>query len=267
MFDTHCHLYLEPLYSNLDKIILKAKEVDVNYLLIPGIDYKSSIKAIEISNCYQNTYAAVGIHPTTAVKEEDIGKEIFKLEKLILKEKVVAVGEIGLDYYHKVNPESIQKILLEKQLKLAIKYNKTSIIHSRHSTENIISLLKGLGPRNFKSSLVFHCCEPEETILKFVKKNNYFIGIDGDITFDKYKQDFIKKVPLENLVLETDSPFLAPTKDGKKDRNKINYPSLLPEIAKEISKIKNISLNKIIKKTTENALLLFGVSSGYNKIC
>jgi len=267
MFDTHCHLYLDSLYFNLDEIILRARKVNVNYLVIPGIDYKSSLKSIEISNCYENTFAAVGIHPTTTVKEEDIEKYIFKIEKLILKEKVVAVGEIGLDYYHKVNSESIQKILLEKQLKLAIKHNKASIIHSRHSTENIISLLKGLGPENFESSLVFHCCEPEKNILKFVKENNYFIGIDGDITFDKYKQDFIKKVPLENLVLETDSPFLAPTKDGKKDRNKINYPFLLPEIAKEVSKVKSINLDKIIKKTTENALLLFGGSSGYNKIC
>ncbi|MBU0998030.1 TatD family hydrolase [Patescibacteria group bacterium] len=267
MFDTHCHLYLDPLYSNLDKIILRTKEVGVNYLVIPGIDYKSSLKAIEISNCYENTYAAVGIHPTTLISAENIEKEIFKIEELVLKDKVVAVGEIGLDYYHKVNSESTQKVLLEKQLKLAIKYNKAVIIHSRHSSEDIISLIKKSGPKNFNSNLVFHCSEPEDEILKIAIKYKYFIGIDGDITFDKNKQDFIKKVPMENLVLETDSPLLAPTKDGRKDRNKINYPYYLPEIANKVSKIKNIEVNEIIKKTTSNALLLFGVSSGYNETC
>ena len=265
MFDTHCHLYLEPLNLDLDRIIFKSKESEVNYLVVPGVDYKTSLKSVEISNCYENVYAAVGFHPTELIKEEDIEKELFKIEELISKEKVVAVGEIGLDYYHKVNSESIQKVLLQKQLSLAIKYNKTVIIHSRHSTEDIIKLINNFGPENFDKSLVFHCAEPAEEILNFVISNNYFIGIDGDITFDKNKQDFIRKVPLEYLVLETDSPLLAPTNDGIKDRNKINYPYYLPQIAKKVSEITNISLDKIIKTTTSNALLLFGVSSGYNK--
>ena len=267
MFDTHCHLYLEPLYSDIDKIILKSRELNVNYFLIPGIDFESSLKSIEISNCYDNVFAAIGIHPTTLINKEDIEKEIYKIEELILKDKVIAVGEIGLDYYHKVNTEFIQKVLLEKQLKLAIKYNKSVIIHSRHSSEDIIRLIKDLGFNNFEGNLVFHCSEPDKEILKVVKENNYFIGIDGDITFNKNKQDFIQKVPLNNLVLETDSPFLAPTKDGIKDKNKINYPYYLPQIANKVSKIKKISFKDVISKTTENALLLFGVSSGYNEIC
>jgi TatD DNase family protein len=265
MFDTHCHLYSDPLNLDLDRIIFKTKESGVNYLVVPGVDYKTSQKSIEISNCYENVYAAVGIHPTELIKEEDIEKEIFKIEELIHKDKVVAVGEIGLDYYHKVNLESVQKVLLQKQLRLAIKYNKTVIIHSRHSTEDIIKVLIELGLENFEHSLVFHCAEPVNEILNLSIKNNYFIGIDGDITFDKNKQDFIKNVPLENLVLETDSPLLAPTDDGVKDRNKINYPYYLPQIAKKVSDIKNISLERVVSTTTANALLLFGVSSGYNK--
>ena len=265
MFDTHCHLYFDALYLDLDRIIFKSKEEKVNYLVIPGADYKTSLKAIEISNCYENVYAAVGFHPTELILEEDIEKELFKIEELISKEKVVAVGEIGLDYYHKINSELVQKILLEKQLGLAIKYNKSAIIHSRHSTEDVIKIIRDFGTENFERSLVFHCAEPANEVLDFSIKNNYFIGIDGDVTFDKNKQDFIKEVPMKNLVLETDSPFLAPTEDGIKDRDKINYPYYLPKIAKKVSEIKNISLNEVIKTTTSNALLLFGVSSGYNK--
>lgn len=264
MFDTHCHLYTDPINLDLDRIIFKTKESGVNYLVVPGIDYKTSLKSIEIANCYENVYAAVGIHPTEFIKEEDIEKEVFKIEELIQKEKVLAVGEIGLDYYHKVNSESIQKVLFQKQLSLAIKYNKTVIIHSRHSTDDVIKLINDFGAENFDQSLVFHCAEPIDDILKLAINNNYFIGIDGDVTFDKNKQDFIRKVPLNNLVLETDSPLLAPTDDGIKDRNKINYPYYLPEIANKVSEIKKISLDKIIKTTTLNALLLFGVSSGYN---
>jgi len=267
MFDTHCHLYLDPLYQDLDRIIIKTKEVGVKYLVIPGIDNKTSLAATEISNCYEDTYAAVGVHPTTLIEEKDIEKEILKIEDLILKEKVVAIGEIGLDYYHKVNSELIQKILLEKQLKLALKYDKSIIIHSRHSTDDLILILKKVGLNNFKNNLVFHCAEPENDILKIVKNNNLFIGIDGDITFDSIKQEFIKKVPIKNLVLETDSPLLAPTLDGKKDREKVNYPYYLPQIAKKVSELKEIDLDKVIKITTKNALLLFGVSSGYNEIC
>ena len=267
MFDSHCHLYSDPLYQNLDNIIAKTKEVSVNYLVVPGVDYKTSITSTEISNCYENTYAAVGIHPTTLINEEDIEKELFKIEGLISREKVVAIGEIGLDYYHKINSELVQKILLEKQLKLALKYDKAVIIHSRHSTDDIIIILKKLGLDNFKNSLVFHCAEPEKDILDLVKENDLFIGIDGDITFDNVKQEFIKRVPLSNLVLETDSPYLAPTMNGIKDREKINYPYYLPQIAKKVSELKDINLSSVIKKTTENALLLFGVSSGYNKIC
>jgi len=265
MFDTHCHLYLDPLNLDLDRIIFKTKESGVNYLIVPGVNYKTSLKSIEISNCYENVYSAVGFHPTELIKEEDIERELFKIEELILKEKVVAVGEIGLDYYHKVNSESVQKVLLRKQLRLAIKYNKATIIHSRHATEDVIKLIKDFGTENFEKSLVFHCAEPLDEILELSIKNNYFIGIDGDITFDTYKQDFIRKVPLENLVLETDSPLLAPTDDGIKDRNKINYPYYLPQIAKKVSEIKSISLDRVITTTTANALLLFGVSSGYNK--
>ena len=259
MFDTHCHLYLDPLFKNISEIINKSRDSKVKYFLVPGVDLKTSKKAIEISLEFENVFASVGIHPTIEVEKENIVSLVYKIEEIINSDRVVAVGEIGMDYYHKVNPERIQKNLFEKQLDLAIRYNKPVIIHSRHSSEDIISSLKNKGLKNFSKSLVFHCAEPENEILEVSKKYNFFIGVDGDVTFDIKKQNFVRKVPLENMVLETDSPYLSPTSNGKKDKSIINYPYNLPLIAERVSKIKNISVENIVQITTENALMLFGV--------
>jgi TatD DNase family protein len=264
MFDTHCHLYIDPLLKSLDEIILKSFESGVKYLMVPGVDFATSQKSIEISNCYENVFAAVGIHPTTIIEKEQIDKSLYKIEESIQKEKVMAVGEIGLDYYHKFNSESTQKELFDKQLKIAVKYNKSVIVHSRHSSEDVISVIKHNNPKNFSKSLVFYCAEPVNEILDFVLENNYFIGIDGDITFDKDKQIFVKKIPLKNIVFETDSPYLAPTEDGKKDRDKINYPYYLKKAIEKVAEIKNIEVDFLIKETNKNAHLLFGIPSGYN---
>jgi len=264
MFDTHCHPYINPLINNIDEIVLKSIENGVKYIMVPGVDYKTSQMSFEISNCYENVFAAAGIHPTTIIEREEIDKSLYKIEELVQKEKVMAVGEIGLDYYHKYNSESIQKELFDKQLKIAVKYNKSVIIHSRHSYEDVISVIKQNNPNNFSNSLVFHCSEPVNEILDFVLENNYFMGIDGDITFDKDKQIFVKNIPLKNIVFETDSPYLAPTEDGKKDRDKINYPYYLKKVIEKVAEIKNLEVDLLIKETTKNAHLLFGIPSGYN---
>lgn len=259
MFDTHCHLYLDPLFKDIDKIIEKSRDSKVKYFLVPGVDLKSSKKAIEISLEFENVFASVGIHPTVKVEKEDIESLVYKIEEIINCDGVVAVGEIGMDYYHKVNPERIQKILFEKQLDLAIRYNKSVVIHSRHSSLDVINSLKSKGLKNFSKSLVFHCAEPEKEILEVSKRYNFFIGVDGDVTFDIEKQNFVGKVPLENMVLETDSPYLAPTSDGKKDKSIINYPYNLILIAEKVLKIKCISMDNLVQKTTENAFKLFDI--------
>jgi len=259
MFDTHCHLYFESLYKDLEEIILKSEEKGVKYFLVPGIDLKTNKKAIEISNVFENVYASLGIHPTVRIDENNIDSLTKKVEEQINHDKVQAVGEVGLDYYHRENPERIQKILLEKQLLIALKYDKSVILHNRHATEDILSVIEKLGFQNFSDGLVFHCAEPNDSILNASIKYNYYLGIDGDITFDLDKQNFIEKIPLENLVLETDSPFLAPSTKGIKEKDKINYPYFLPLIARKVAEIKKIDFNVLIEITLENSLKLFNI--------
>lgn len=265
MFDTHCHLYHDLLIKHLDEIINKSKKGGVEYFLVPGVNYITSEEAIEISNNFRNMFSSVGIHPTEKIENENIDQLLSKIEELVNENRVVAVGEIGLDYYHKNNSEKVQKALFEKQLIIALKHEKSVIIHSRNSSNEVVNVLEKIGTNVFKRKLVFHCAEPEEIILNTCLKNNFYIGIDGDITFNKRKQDFIKKIPLKNIVIETDSPYLAPTFDEKKDKEKINYPYYLKFIVQKISEVKNISVEKTINQTTKNALLLFGIVKGYNK--
>jgi len=194
-------------------------------------------------------------------------QDIIEIEKLLKNSKVVAVGEIGIDkhYYQKtkyknyqVNPELVegQKDLFTEQIKLAIKYKKALIIHNREAKKEV---LKVLSEPTFAKALagkaVFHCCEPDEELLEFAKKNKIYIGTDGDITYRKDKQEFIKEISLDMLVLETDSPFLAP------DKKFPNEPKNIPLIAGFIAQLLHCPIDKLAKQTTENARRLFSINN------
>lgn len=261
MFDTHCHLNLPFFDKNYFKVIEEARKEGVGHILIPGVNIETSKKAIDISTSFNSLYAAVGIHPTEKLDEYDLDKTIFQLEELISSsDRVVAVGEIGLDYYRLNCPARIQKEFLKEQMKLAIKYDKSIILHSRHSAEDIIPALKEMGLTNLKGKTVFHCCEPIKELLDFAVKNEIYIGVDGDVTYDSQKADFIKKVPLELLVLETDSPFLTPEPIRSHNLNTDNNePKYIKYTAEKVAEIKKTDVNNITKISTNNALRLFNI--------
>ncbi len=203
-----------------------------------------------------------------------------EIEKLLSHPKVVAVGEIGIDRHtyqktkhqnYKIEEEfvELQKIFLKEQIKLAIKYDKSLILHNREAREDILGVLGSVWDRKLEGRAVFHCCEPDEELLEFAKEHKMFIGVDGDITYYKEKpfdfaqgkQEFIKKVPLEMLVLETDSPFLMPRLlSCGRPSTRYNEPKNIVLIAKFVAKLKNVSINQLINMTTENAKGLFKVS-------
>lgn len=194
------------------------------------------------------------------------------IEGLLSNPKVVAVGEIGLDKHqytktkyqnYRVNSELVegQKELLIKQIKLASKYKKSVILHNRGATEEILKLLT----TNYyllTTNIVFHCCEPDERLLEFAIKHNIFIGVDGDVTYIEDKQEFVKRIPLELLVLETDSPFLLPEPLRSQKNRLFNGPKNLPLIAEFIAKVKNVSINQLIDTTEKNAKTLFSIFTG-----
>ena len=284
LIDTHCHLNFKTFEGRVEEVIGKAKEVGVVYIVVPGTDIPTSKKAVEIAEKYQGVYGAVGIHPhhvyqfikdseskflsRTSQKRKNFfsssfEKDIIEIEKLLKNTKVIAVGEIGIDkhYYQKTKHKNyqisdefveLQKDLFIEQIKLAIKYKKSLIIHNREAKEDVLSILSGPAfAKALAGKAVFHCCEPDKDLLQFAKEHKMFIGVDGDITYRKDKQEFIKNVPLEMLVLETDSPFLSP------DKKFPNEPKNIPVIAEFIAKWLHCSIDSLTEQTTENAKKLF----------
>ena len=275
MFDTHCHLNFKRFKKNTDEVIKASQQAGVRYFVVPGTDIKTSKKAVDIAKRYKDIYAAVGIHPHHVYRlrskgqEDDIEPLIKRLEGLLANPEVVAIGEVGVDTHiyaetvyktYRVDNVFIklQEEILRKQIKLAIQYNKSLILHNREAADNLISVLNKSWDRPLAFRTVFHCCEPDEKLLEFAKQNNIFIGVDGDITYNKEKQAFIKEVPLNLLVLETDSPFILP-EPLRSQRAYPNTPANLGIIAKYVAEVKNKDINYIIKQTTKNGLRLFSL--------
>lgn len=289
LFDTHCHLNFEAFDGRVDEVIQNAKAVGVNQIVIPGTDLPTSKKAIEIAEKYEGVYVAVGIHPhhvfeiyseslkpffSTATPQRGplaiVSKKVSSLSSLIAHPKVVAIGEVGIDRHiyqktkypdYKIAEEfvELQKFFLIEQIKLASKYKKSLILHNREAKKDIIEVLTNHQSLVTSHSSVFHCCEPDPELLEFAKQHKMFIGVDGDITYYKEKQEWIKTVPLEMLVLETDSPFLNPEPNRSKEGGTKNEPKNIKIIAEFVAKLKKISVDEVAKQTTENARRLFRV--------
>ena len=277
MFDTHCHLNFHAFDESLEEVISQATSSGIEYIVIPGTDIMSSQKAIKIAEKHQKIFAAVGIHPhhvleirnskfETPNEELMINNQIKTIEKLLQNTNVVAVGEVGMDrhVYEKTKYEdnsvdedyiNLQKIFLIEQIKLAIKYKKSLILHNREAKQDLIPIIKDYWNESLRGCSVFHCCEADEELLDFAKEHGMYIGIDGDITWSKKKQRFIKEVPLEMLVLETDSPFLTP--EPIRETNPQNNPSNLRIICQKVAGIKGVNFEEIAQRTEENGKKLF----------
>lgn len=273
LFDTHCHLNFNAFEKNLEKNINQSKESGIEKIIVPGTDIETSIRAVEISEKFEGIYASAGIHPHHIMKiknerlninDLNLGLFVKKIENLLKHPKVLAVGEIGLDYHvykktkykdYQIDEEfiSLQKYFFIEQLKLSKKYYKSAIIHNREAKKDLIKILSDYESLITNYRLVFHCCEPDLDLLDFAIEKKIFIGIDGDIVYSQKKQNFLKKVPLDLLVLETDAPFLSPFKKFP------NEPKNLKFIADFIADFLGISFEKIKKITTKNACFLFKI--------
>lgn len=268
MFDTHCHLNFKAFEGRVAEILGEAKKAGVDKIIVPGADLNSSQRAVEIAQQYDNVWAAVGIHPHHARDCEN--KDLNKLKKLAQEDKVVAIGEIGLDYhkYKKTrynnstvtqNLKQKQAEVLEKQIRLAQKLNKPLIFHNREAKVDFLTVLEKIGWENLSGQAVFHCCEPDQQLLTIAQQYQIFIGVDGDVTYNNRKNEFTKQVPLDRLVLETDSPYLTPEPARSKNRFP-NKPANLIHTANYIAKIKGVKRSRLEKITTQNTLSLFNLS-------
>ena len=250
--DTHCHLHFDSFTADREQVIQRAIQSKVNYLITLGTDLESSEASIALADKFAVVYAAIGVHPNDAAKAEK--DYLKKIVKMLENDKVVAIGEIGLDYYRDYTPRKMQHEIFREQINLAREHHLPMVIHNRDAHDDLKSVLKE--ERAADIGGVLHSFSGSPQFLKEVLDMNFYVSFTGVVTFtnaDYYK--LIDAVPLQQLLLETDSPFLAPVPF----RGKRNEPSYLKYSAEKISKIKNISLDELSEITTENAKSLFNL--------
>ncbi|MFO0703405.1 MAG: TatD family hydrolase [Patescibacteria group bacterium] len=278
-FDTHCHLNFKAFEGGSSKIIKRAVDADVKYFVIPGTDLRTSASAIDIAKNNENTYAAVGIHPHHIHEfqfetfTETKSNALKSLTEMAYTPKVVAIGEVGLDrhtYYASRHGDGIeiseavfemQKELFVDQIIIAANLKKSLIVHNREAKRDLINVVEANQDLilELKGKVVLHCCESDFELLDLAMKYGFYIGVDGDVTYDVAKQEFARHIPLNMLVLETDSPYILP-EPLKSAKKYPNMPSNIPIIAECISKLRNVEISEIQVATNQNAQNLFGLS-------
>lgn len=269
--DTHCHLYLDKFDEDRDAVIRRAVDAGIEKILVPGLDVESSYAAVRLAESHKSIFAAVGFHPTEVDKMTP--ESVDELCELAEHRKVVAIGEIGLDYYWVKEPEKrhaqYQKLL--PQLELAIVVNKPIIIHLREendaengdATKDIFEILKSwhekllvLNHPLYFNPGVFHSFNGNLESAQRAMDMNYHIGITGPVTYKnaESQRELVKQLPLDRILIETDSPFLTPVPH----RGRRNEPVFVGHIADKIAELHHTSREQVAKITTENANRLFG---------
>lgn len=246
--DTHCHLTNE-FFSDVDNVIKNAIDNKVLRYISDGDDIESCYEMIELANKYDNVYITLGIHP------ENCNEDFEELKNIVLEnkdnKKFVAIGEIGLDYYYTKENKEVQLDLFNKELKLAEELNLPVVVHSREATLDTLETLKKYNVKG-----VIHCFSGSLETAKEYIKMGYLIGIGGVMTFKNSKIDeIIKELPMESIILETDSPFLTP----EPYRKYSNEPKYILTIAEYYAKLMDVSLEEVSKITEDNIKRIFNI--------
>lgn len=253
LIDSHCHLYYEPYKLNLKKSIDECKKNNVNILLSIGVDYQTSLENIKIAKNFNEVYCTIGLHPNY-VKEKS--SEVDKIFNLIdTSNKIIGIGECGIDLFRSKDNLKEQIKYFELQIEFAIKKKLPVIIHSRDSHDEIIKVLNNY--KNFNFKFIMHCFYGSlDYANKYIDLGGY-ISFSGILTFKNASelQNVCKNISIDKILVETDSPYLAP----HPFRGKINHPKHTLLVAKKISEIKCIEIEKISKITSDNFCNLFGI--------
>ncbi|KKR76751.1 MAG: Hydrolase, TatD family [Candidatus Levybacteria bacterium GW2011_GWA2_40_8] len=264
MIDVHCHLNFHAFEKDYDEVIKRAHESGIEKIINVGTRLDSSKKALELAEKYDKLFAILGIHPHHADKLEDGWEK--ELKNFAQNKKVVAIGEIGLDYYryetNQVVDPKLQKKVFETQIELAHQLNLPLQIHNRHAGEDIVEVLKHHKNLLKNPPGMFHCFAGTMDVLKDVLDMGFYIGFDGNLTYEGLPpgetvslRELAKHTPTERLLTETDSPYLAPVPH----RGSRNEPSYAIILGKFLAEIKGTSFEKLKEQTTRNAQLLFNI--------
>jgi len=250
LVDTHAHLQWTSFNKDREKVISRARKAGVEHIVNIGFDLEGSRKAVELAEKYNGLYATVGIHPH---KANQLNQNVLdELRKLSENPRVVAIGEIGLDYYRNLSPRENQKKAFEAQLFLAEELKLPVVIHNR---EAHIDTLKTVSKFEGKIGGIMHCFSGNREVAERYVKSDFYISFAGPVTFPNSHelQKIAKWTDLNKILLETDSPWLAP----QNKRGKRNEPAFLLFIAKKIAELKGISVDELAEATTENAREVF----------
>lgn len=249
-FDSHAHLDDEKFNEDREELILEIKKAGITKFISAGYSLEGSIRAIELSKKYDFIYPTCGISPNDIPQtEEELWKNLVKIEELIKENsKIVAVGEIGLDYYWEKENKEMQKLAFIEQIKIANKYDLPIVIHTREAVMDTLEILKE-NPVNKKG--IFHCCPLNRELVKEALKLEFYISFAGPITFKNSKNanEIIEMVPNDKMLIETDSPYLSP----EPLRGRRNDPRNVKYIAQKIADVKNMTIEEVAKQTYENA--------------
>ena len=251
MIDSHCHLDHEPLFSNLNNIILRSKEAGIKKLLTISTSLESFEKIRNIVKKDEIIYGTIGIHPHEA-NDKSIGSEEI-VKNFNKEQKIIGIGETGLDFYYNNSDKDKQIKSFIDHIEAAIKTSAPLIIHSRNAEEDTFKILNEYKSKNIK--ILMHCFTGSKDFAEKLLKLNAFFSASGIITFKNSVelQETFRFLPLDKILIETDSPFLAPVPN----RGKKNEPSFISFTAQKLAEIKNITKSKLIKVTTENFQKLF----------
>ncbi|MBT3448161.1 MAG: TatD family hydrolase [Bacteroidetes Order II. Incertae sedis bacterium] len=258
LIETHAHLYLEQFQEDLEIVVERAEEAGVRYILLPAIDLASIEQAISLSERWDMMKVMAALHPSEVKDAEDA--DFHKIEEWAQDDRIIAIGETGLDYYWDRTFDEKQQDFLRRHIRLAAKVDKPLVFHDREASTDLIQIVreeKEASSTPDKIRGVFHCFGGPESVSKAVLDLGFHVGLGGTLTFKNGGvPDAVSSVPMDRIVLETDAPFLAPAPN----RGKRNEPSWVKLVAEKLAEVRGLSIQEVEAVTTENALRVFGLS-------
>lgn len=253
LIDSHAHLYDRRYNRDRDRLIKNLEKDGVELVINNAENIKTSIECINLAQKYPNMYATVGFHPHNAKQVDDVAIE--SLRSLAAKDKVVAIGEIGLDFYRDLSPRDVQREAFKKQLDLAKELDLPVTIHSRDASQECFDMVKEAQDGTLRG--VMHCYSDSPEMAKDYIDLGFYISLAGPVTYRNARspKETARVVPLDRLMIETDAPWLTP----EPNRGKRNEPAYIRHTAAEIAEIKGVSFSELAEATTKNVKDLFGI--------
>ncbi|CAD2074653.1 TatD family hydrolase [Jeotgalicoccus meleagridis] len=253
LIDTHVHLNAEQYVDDLDEVIERARENGIEKMVVIGCDRPTIERTMELIDEHEDIYGVIGWHPVDAIDCTD--EDLEWIEQLSKHEKIVGIGEMGLDYHWDKSPKDVQKDLFKKQIELAKRVNLPIIIHNREATEDCVAILKEMHAE--KIGGIMHAFSGDESVADEIIDMNFYVSLGGPVTFKNAQlpKDIAVHVPIDRLLVETDAPYLTP----HPYRGKRNEPAYVKLVAEKIAELRQISYEELAQTTSENAKRLFKI--------